>query len=159
MTNESLLNEFYTSFKNRDYEGMNQCYHPQVKFSDPVFPKLEGSELKAMWHMLVSRGKDTIITFHVTEVDAGKGICHWEAIYSFGEKKRRVHNVVTSWFEFQDGLIIRQIDSFDLWKWLIMAFGPVGLIFGWSGFLKKKVQNTADQNLRNFIKSNSKYSS
>jgi hypothetical protein len=62
-------------------------------------------------------------------------------------------------FEFQDGLILRQVDAFDFGIWPSMAFRPFGLHFGWSGFLQKKVQKTAEQNLRTFIKENTKYSS
>ena len=43
-------------------------------------------------------------------------------------------------FEFQDGVILRQVDAFDLWIWPSMAFRQFGLLFGWSGFLQEKVQ-------------------
>ena len=138
---------------------MNRCYHPQIDFSDPVFPTLQGKEVSAMWHMLITRGKDTVITFHDIKADESSGICYWEATYSYGSQKNKVHNIVTSRFEFLDGLIIKQVDSFNLTKWLGMAMGAIGLLLGWSGFLKKKVRKMADQNLRDFIKLNSEYSS
>ena len=35
---------------------MADCYHPDVHFSDPVFPSLKGDEARGMWRMLCERG-------------------------------------------------------------------------------------------------------
>ena len=159
MTTEQVLIEFYTYFKNRDYAGMATLYHPQVEFSDPVFPSLKGKEVSAMWHMLVSRGKETQISFGNIKTNEVSGYCQWQAIYSYGAKKRRVHNFVSSKFTFQDGKILKQSDSFDLWKWLRMALGITGALLGWSSLLKGKVRKLADRSLREFIESNPEYRS
>jgi ketosteroid isomerase-like protein len=55
--NEKLIEKFYTAFQNKDYARMAACYHDEVRFSDPVFTILYGSQAKAMWHMLVERGQ------------------------------------------------------------------------------------------------------
>lgn len=52
--NIALIERFYSCFKVLDGDGMAQCYHEQIEFSDPVFPKLEGSKAGAMWKMLCS---------------------------------------------------------------------------------------------------------
>ena len=49
--NAQLIQTFYTAFQNRDAAGMAACYHPEVVFSDPVFPHLEGPKAIAMWQM------------------------------------------------------------------------------------------------------------
>ncbi len=154
MDTKNLLNEFYSAFRARDAAGMARCYHPEVEFSDPVFTNLKGHEVGAMWHMLISRGKETKISFKNIQADDKTGSCEWEAVYPYGPKRRLVHNVVSSKFEFRDGKIIRQRDSFDLWKWLGMALGPAGSLLGWTGFLKAKVRNFAAQGLRDFMKAN-----
>jgi hypothetical protein len=155
MNNEKLLKDFYTCFKNRDAAGMARCYHPQIEFSDPVFPNLKGNEVGAMWSMLIARGKETQITFGEIIANETEGSCKWEAIYPYGPKRRRVHNVVTSHFRFQDGKIIKQTDRFDLWKWLSMALGPSGTLLGWSGLLKNKVRALAARSLKDYLGSNS----
>src|SRR5450631_4074539 len=53
---EALVREFYARFAARDAEGMAACYHPDVAFSDPVFPMLHGEEAADMWRMRLSRG-------------------------------------------------------------------------------------------------------
>lgn len=44
-----------------------------------------------------------------------KGSGHWEAKYTF--EGNAVHNVIDTKFEFRDGLIVKQTDSFNLWTW------------------------------------------
>nr|MBA2321513.1 nuclear transport factor 2 family protein [Deltaproteobacteria bacterium] len=53
-----LVNKFYAAFAQRDGESMAACYHPDVHFSDPVFPDLRGRDAGDMWRMLTSTGKD-----------------------------------------------------------------------------------------------------
>jgi len=55
--NEQLIERFYTSFQKRDPDGMVACYHPEIRFSDPVFPDLRGESAGAMWRMLSARAK------------------------------------------------------------------------------------------------------
>ncbi len=62
-THLQIIESFYTAFQHRDYAEMIACYHPEVHFSDPVFPNLHGKQAKAMWHMLCERGKDLQVTF------------------------------------------------------------------------------------------------
>jgi len=42
--------------------------------------------------------------------------------------------------EFRDGKIVRHTDVFDFHRWARQALGPVGLVLGWTGFLRGKVQ-------------------
>ena len=155
--NDAILNEFYTSFKNRDHAAMARCYHPQIAFSDPVFVGLKGKEVAAMWHMLAAKSKGTKITFSEIKTDETSGSCRWEAVYPYGPKGRMVHNSVRSQFKFQDGKIIQQTDSFDLWKWAGMALGPVGTVLGWSGPFQSKIRKLARSALNDFISAHPEY--
>jgi limonene-1,2-epoxide hydrolase len=155
--NKNLLNTFYSCFQNRDFLGMSRCYHSEIEFSDPVFGKLRGKQVSAMWHMLVSGGKETKISFSNLTADAIHGSAHWEAFYPYGPKRRLVRNVVSSSFEFRDGKIVKQRDEFNLVAWLRMALGPIGMIFGRTTFLQNKVRALANQNLQKFIEKYSEY--
>ena len=55
---EQLIRDFYAAFGRRDAEAMASCYHPEVLFSDTVFPRLQGEEAGDMWRMLTSRSND-----------------------------------------------------------------------------------------------------
>jgi hypothetical protein len=149
-SNEKLIATFYTAFQNKDWQTMQSCYHNEVIFNDPVFTNLTGKEAKAMWHMLVSSGKDLTLLFTAVKADERVGSCSWEAFYTFSRTGRKVHNVIEAKFEFKDGKIIRHTDSFDLWKWSRMALGISGMLLGWSSVIRNKVRVTAKTSLDKF---------
>src|ERR1700687_5336871 len=47
-----------TGCQERDAAGMAACYHPRVRFSDPVFLDLDAAGVGAMWEMLCQRAQD-----------------------------------------------------------------------------------------------------
>jgi hypothetical protein len=150
---EQLIEIFYTSFQRLDAEAMVRCYHPDIRFSDPVFPVLSKAEAGAMWTMLCSQAKDFDLTFADIEANDLEGKAHWEARYTFSATGRRIHNKIEAKFEFRDGKIINHTDTFDFWKWSSMALGPVGVLLGWTPLLRKKVQKQARERLARFMKS------
>jgi ketosteroid isomerase-like protein len=158
--NQELITTFYTAFQRKDHAGMIACYHPNIHFSDPVFTDLHGNQAKAMWHMLCERGKDLEIVFSdvvaTASADEGNGRAHWEATYTFSTG-RKVHNIIDAAFEFQDGLIVRHQDSFDLWRWTRMALGPMGWFLGWSSVVQNRVRETALAGLDKFVSTRSEY--
>ena len=149
--NEKLIEKFYSAFQSKDYVTMQGLYHPQARFSDPVFTSLNSDEVKAMWQMLISRGKDLRIDFNSIKADDSRGSCHWEAWYTFSRTGKKVHNVIDASFEFNDGLILTHQDAFDFWTWSRQALGIAGLFLGWSPALKNKVRATAASGLQKFM--------
>jgi SnoaL-like domain len=151
MPNSELIEKFYSAFQQKDWKAMQECYHAEALFSDPVFQNLSCKETKAMWHMLIARGKDLNLTFHSMKADEQKGSCHWTATYSFSKTGRKVVNEIDASFEFKEGLIFRHTDRFDLWKWTRMALGVKGAILGWAPFMQTKIRETAKDGLKLFI--------
>jgi len=149
--NEKLIQRFYSAFKSKDYSTMQGLYHPDAKFSDPVFASLNSKEVKAMWQMLISAGKDLRLDFNNIKADDRKGSCHWEAWYTFSRTGKKVHNVIDASFEFKEGLILDHKDVFDFWRWSRQALGLPGLLLGWSPILKNKIQATAASGLQKFM--------
>ncbi|HEY0320065.1 MAG TPA: nuclear transport factor 2 family protein [Pyrinomonadaceae bacterium] len=151
--NEELIETFYTAFQRLDGEAMARCYHPDIHYSDPVFPVLSHAEVCSMWKMLCSQAKNFDLTFAAVEANERMGKAHWEPRYDFSATGRRVHNKIEAEFEFQDGKIIKHTDTFNFWKWSSMALGPVGLLLGWTPWLRKKVQKQARARLEKFMNS------
>jgi len=155
-TNETLIHTFYTSFQQLKAEGMQACYHPEIKFSDPAFPDLKGKEPGAMWSMLIDALKknpaDWKLEFSNVQADEHSGSCRWEAHYTFSLTGRKVHNIIDAKFSFKDGKIITHTDTFDFYRWARMAFGLSGILLGWTPFFKKKVQATTRKRLDGFMK-------
>ena len=151
---EQLIKTFYTAFQNKDWKTMQSCYHDEIVFSDPVFRNLKGNEAKAMWHMLVTSGKDLTIDFSKVKANDRKGSCHWEAFYTFSRTGRKVRNSIDTKFVFKDGKIFRHTDTFNLWLWSSMALGIVGVLLGWSPLIKNRVRSLAEHNLGKFMDAN-----
>jgi hypothetical protein len=153
--NESILHKFYTAFENANTIEMCACYHPKIQFSDPVFGLLKGNEVCDMWQMLIDRSKGNLkINFSEIKADEYTGSVQWIAIYNFSKTNRKVVNKIHAQFQFQDGLIIKHTDDFDIWKWSMQALGWKGCLLGWTGFFQKKIQNNAINTLKAFSKTN-----
>lgn len=147
---ETLVREFYSRFAARDAEGMARCYHPDVAFSDPVFPMLHGREAGDMWRMLLARAQDLAVTLDGAAAE-GEGVrARWTARYTFTRTGRPVVNHVEGLFAFRDGLIVRHFDSFPFWRWASQALGPAGAALGWLPPLKWKVRKDAAKSLARY---------
>lgn len=151
--NAELLKRFYQAFQKLDAEIMAQCYAPNIRFSDPVFTDLRGSEAGDMWRMLCSKASDFSLTFDVLAADDQLGKAQWVATYTFSQTGRKIVNHIQAEFEFENGKIVRHTDRFDLWKWTRQALGLKGLLLGWSGIVQNKVRAQAARGLRSFSQS------
>lgn len=148
--NERLVRDFYAAFARRDAEGMVRCYHPEVFFSDTVFPALRGEEAGDMWRMLLSRATDLEVTLDAVSADDEGGRAQWTARYTFGRTGRKVVNVIRAMFAFRDGRIVRHYDHFPFWRWAAQALGPPGVLLGWFAPLKWWVRRRAARGLDRF---------
>lgn len=143
----ALIEKFYEGFAAGDADAMESCYHPEVHFSDPVFPDLNGPEVMKMWRTLLGRSDDLAITLGAHEAIPGRGPdsaatgkAHWSAVYTFSSTGRSVTNEVDAGFRFGDGLIVEHVDDFNFWRWSRQALGLPGLLLGWTPILRHKVQ-------------------
>ena len=153
--NKKLIDQFYSAFQQMNYTEMQKAYHPDAQFTDPVFGVLNCQEVRAMWEMLLTRGKDLKVTFNNVHATSTTGSCRWEAWYTFSKTGRHVHNIIQSSFDFKDGKSFRQVDSFDLWRWSRHALGLSGILLGWSPMVQNKVRAGARESLKKFISSKS----
>lgn len=149
--NEQTIQTFYTCFQKKDYKGMQACYADDATFSDSVFVGLNAAQVRAMWEMLIRRGKDLQLEFSNVFADAQSGSAQWVATYTFSATGHKVINRIQARFEFRDGKIIRHTDSFDFYTWARQALGVTGLLLGWTSFLKNKVRQGAMKNLAAYM--------
>jgi ketosteroid isomerase-like protein len=149
--NAALIDRFYAAFARKDGEAMAACYHPEIRFSDPVFPNLAGPEAGGMWRMLTSRATDLRVEHSAVQADDQTGSAHWEAWYTFATTGRPVHNIIDARFRFRDGLIVEHTDTFDFWRWSRQALGLPGVLLGWTPIIRGKVQGTAGGQLKKFV--------
>lgn len=150
--NKEVIEKFYSAFQKRDYQTMNSCYSEEIVFSDPVFMVLKGHEVWAMWEMLCTNAKDFSLTFSDIELlDEEYATCKWVATYTFSKTGKRVVNRIKAFMKLKDGKIIEHSDAFRLSTWIGQALGWKGVLFGWTGFMKRAVQKNAKKSLLNFM--------
>ena len=150
--NEQLIHQFYTCFQNKDFLGMQECYAENATFTDPVFQNLNAVQVRKMWEMLISRGKDLTLEFSNVKATEKEGSADWRATYTFSASGRKVVNQIHANFVFEKGKIVQHRDHFNFFKWARQALGFPGLLFGWSKFLLESVRQKAMGNLLSFMK-------
>ncbi|MCB1175765.1 MAG: nuclear transport factor 2 family protein [Leptospiraceae bacterium] len=150
--NQASITNFYESFQKQDASGMNQHYHPEATFRDPVFDTLPAWQAQAMWSMLCERAKDLVIRFEILDSAENSVHARWEADYTFSKTNRTIYNKIDARFEFKDGKIISHVDHFSLWRWAGMALGLQGRLLGWAPFVQSKIRQEAQGGLQLYIK-------
>lgn len=152
-SNRALIEGFYAAFQAGDHATMAAAYSDDATFSDPVFPRLDAKQARAMWRMFCTGGNEIEVTF--SDVDAGEqhGSAHWEAVYPFPKTGRRVHNKIDANFRFKDGLIVSHKDEFNFYAWTRQALGTPGTLLGWTPIVQGQVRKQAASQLRRFMAS------
>jgi ketosteroid isomerase-like protein len=150
MTNQELLESFYSAFARRDGDAMAAAYAPSATFTDPAFPGLKDGQPGDMWRMLTSRSTDLSLELVSCQADESSGSARWIATYTFAQTGRKVVNDVQSRFRFVDGLIVEQTDEFDFHRWAGQALGLKGKLLGGTSFLRTAVQGKARAGLDAF---------
>lgn len=146
---KAVIEKLYSSFKAQDGKGMAACYHPEASFEDPIFGQLKGAEIGAMWQMLLEISQGGLeIRYRDIDVSQGQGKAHWDADYHFSATGFPVHNQIDSRFEFKEGLIYRQQDSFNLHRWSAQALGLPGAVLGRTPFLQQALQKQVRERLK-----------
>lgn len=153
--NEQIIHQFYTAFQQKDYKTMQQSYADDAVFNDSVFRNLDAQQVKAMWQMLISGGKDMVLTFGNIKEEGNKVAAYWEAHYTFTATGKKVVNKINAAFEIEDGKIIKHTDTFDFYKWAKQAFGGGGFLLGWTNTFKEKVRQTAKKKLDDYMQKTS----
>lgn len=147
-----IIARFYTAFQQRNAAAMNACYSEDIVFSDPAFGLLQGDEVRAMWEMLCKNATDFSLQFsNIQLLDEEYATCNWVASYTFSKTGRKVVNHIKAFMRLKDGKIIEHSDAFKLSKWAAQALGWKGALFGWTGFMKRKIQNNARRSLMKFM--------
>jgi ketosteroid isomerase-like protein len=149
---QQVIERFYSAFQKLDYRTMNDCYSDDIVFNDPVFGLLMGNEAKVMWEMLCKNARDFSLTFsNIQLLDDEYATCNWVATYTFSKTGNKVVNKIKAFMKLQNGKIIEHSDAFRLSDWIGQALGWKGKLFGWMGWMKRKVQRSARKNLVSFI--------
>ncbi|MBN9426274.1 MAG: nuclear transport factor 2 family protein [Burkholderiales bacterium] len=150
---ESVIRGFYEAFARLDGAAMAASYHPQVSFSDPVFPDLRGAQVGSMWRMLsaaAAASNQFKLDYRILMCDERKAMVRWQADYRYAGN-RKVRNSVLSTLTIWDDAIVRHVDEFPFWRWSRQALGTTGWLCGWAPPYQRAVQRAAQRRLELFM--------
>ncbi|MGE3862455.1 MAG: nuclear transport factor 2 family protein [Burkholderiaceae bacterium] len=150
---EPVIRAFYDAFARLDAAAMTAVYHPQISFSDPVFPDLRGEQAGAMWRMLsaaAARSNQFELDYQIAYCDERKALVRWRADYRYAGG-RKVRNSVLSTLTIWDQAIVRHVDEFPFWRWSRQALGATGWLCGWAPPYRRAVQRAARRQLDLFM--------
>lgn len=146
---DATITRLYDALNRHDGPAAAACYTDDAVFEDPAFGRLTDGAVKDMWQMLCERSHDLEVTLLDHGAEESKGWAHWSAAYTF-ETGRNVINDIHAIFEFRDGLIAEQVDSFDLRRWGGQALGRRGSVMGRTPLLRYAVRKKARGNLDSY---------
>jgi len=149
-TPTAVVTDFYAAFARKDGKAMSAAYAPNARFSDKVFPQLDGAKAGAMWRMLTKSG-DLKIRHEILKVEGDTVTAKWIANYPAPGTGRPVENHVTATIKVKDGQIVEHTDDFDMNKWVRMAFGGIAAVPFMSGALAGITRHLAGRQLKSFI--------
>jgi hypothetical protein len=145
-----VAQRFYDAFMVRDWYTMGLLYAEHATFSDPVFPLLNAKGTRLMWRMLLSRAEDLGVEVDILEDSPSRARVNWVAHYTFTATGRPVSNRIATEMQISANKIVRQQDTFSMWRWSQQALGMKGLLLGWTPLVRNKVQKSAAESLTRF---------
>lgn len=151
MNNTEIATAFYEAFARKDIKTMQALYADNAVFNDPVFQDLSAKEVRAMWEMLLTRGKNMSVDYKIGNENGNTISASWTAVYTFSATGRHVVNHIHATLVIEDGKIVRHTDEFNFRNWAKQALGFKGFLFGGTSFLKNKVRSTARESLNKFL--------
>lgn len=147
-----VLDRFLQALAHRDVVTMMACYGPRASYHSPIFPHVEGDALEATWQWFCAKAPDLAMTVGKRNASANTIHVDWTATYTFPKTGRPVVQVTQSTFTFEDAVICRHEDHFDLHAWSHMALGPLGYVLGGRRWLQRSLQRAAAERVARFQK-------
>lgn len=127
-----LTERLFRALQRQDSEAAAACYHDSATFSAPVVGEVSGQDVKTLWQAVFSRTRNSSLSFTITDVGLTSAKVDGLVTYSLCSSGRPVMHAFSSMLQIRDGLVAHHEDTFDPWGWAQMAYGPVGLMLGWS---------------------------
>lgn len=152
MTNQELVEKFYRCFEYLDGEGMVSCLAEDTIYNDPIYGIIKGEYAAGLWRMRCKNLVDMkidIIDF--VELDHEYIKCKWNSTFFSRSSAKQISMTMTSFMKINDQKITEHSDAYRLSDWLAKAYGLTGILFGWSGWMKKREQSRYRTMLEKFV--------
>ncbi|MFV0605667.1 MAG: nuclear transport factor 2 family protein [Niabella sp.] len=151
MKGKEIVENFYEAFSKLDYADLTRYLSADIIYHDPIFGLLEGDVVFSMWQMKCERLKH--FSFHINnfqQIDDEYITCEWQATFLNGRTGKMVTMPAKAFMRILDGKITEHSDGYKLSHWLTVTKGWKGMLFGWTGYMKRREQNFYRTLLNNF---------
>ncbi len=137
-----IVNTFYEALNKGDIKTIRQLYHPEAVYKSEMFT-LKGQEVFALWY--TASQPEMNLKVECTSLKEVNNEVHttWNISYQLSVVNRTVKLSEIGLFRFKDGKIIFHQDKYSFYSWCKQTFGPIGWLFGWTTWLKKRVSKQA----------------
>lgn len=147
----TVVDRFFEALRRADVSVIDNCYHPQISYSDPLFEDLRGTRVALRWRMLLTQATSFSLEHSLVFADERKAQVQWTANYLLNGRSVRIPMLST--LAIWDDLIVRQVDEYDLWKYCRQTHGLTGTLLGGLQFFQKIIKRRARNELERFATS------
>jgi hypothetical protein len=95
--------------------------------------------LEALWRAIFAATRDSTLNFTIVDLGLTNARVEGIATFSLIASGRSVICRFSSALHIRDQQVICHDDHFDAWAWSSMAFGPAGLLLGWSKAWRRRM--------------------
>ncbi|MBO6794497.1 MAG: nuclear transport factor 2 family protein [Balneolaceae bacterium] len=137
-----IVKTFYEALNNGDIKTVRQLYHPDAVYKSEMF-SLKGPEVFALWYTATQ--PEMNLTAECSSINKVNNEVHttWNISYELSVVNRTIKLSEKGLFKFKDGKIIFHQDKYSFYSWCKQTLGPIGWLFGWTAWLKKRVSKQA----------------
>lgn len=151
-SNRELIEKFYQSFQNRDFEAMDNCYDDNIVYFDPLYHFLNGSNVKFMWKFRYANTNHFNLDFEQIKTDDEEYFTiEYRIRYVSEETGNVVDQSIKSYIRISSGKISEHSEAFSIHQWSSMVYGGIAKLIGWNRFYQNRLKKNARKKLLNFI--------
>ncbi len=152
ISNKELVYRFYEAFGKGAYQQMMDCYDEDIIYNDPLVGMIERGKARAYWKMICTNAQDiSLSSSEFEELDAEYITCKYQVRYFFPPTGKQVQYSAKAFMRIRDEKIIEHSDGYRLSSFIGNAYGITGKLFGWTGYMKKKIQYRYHQLLEEYV--------
>jgi hypothetical protein len=129
----------FSALRSRNAAAAAACYDKAGVFSSPFIGEVRGGALEPLWRAIFAATRDNTLSFTIVDLGLTSARVEGLTTYSLVASGRSVTSMFDSVLHIRDRRVLRHDDTFDAWSWARMAFGPTGLMLGWSKAWQRQI--------------------
>lgn len=127
-----VTERLFSALRHRRAADAAACYDEDALFTSPFIGEVRGPEVEALWRAIFASTRDSTLSYTIVDIGLTTARVEGVATFSLTSSGRSVTGRFNSALSIRDTRVVWHDDTLDAWAWACMAFGPSGLMLGWS---------------------------